>query len=464
MTSLYGQEKQTNLTTLTQNDSSLATEQGTSSGKHIRSLDKMASQRSNSFFRPSAAFIDNLSGKQGNEKVLSHPLVRENTSLSNRAGEGCLNSEFGQYPEETYVPSCIGIIERITTIGWAGEYSKVQVSAGTAYIFSSSMATDFITIADEEGAFVFATGTGAVSWTSPNDQVIRFYNHADEECSSEEVSRTRGVQCGEIPVYDPCAPVFKGGDDIGIGFSNGFVAANDINVLANKQFSVKKIILEVATFKGDPTTFTVAFHEGEAGVETQYGKAFENLVPTSIINTGLFGLISKYKVELTLPTPLILPGTAQADKKYWVSVASEFSTTGDFTYWLGSDYSSTNTLPMWQLPIAEGSVWKQYVDDSGNTFEGIMSIEGDCEELLGVSDVKSSDFKFYPNPVKDILTFSTKKSVENVSIFNLAGQQVLKETKVNNGQININSLVPGIYLFKVRLSEGKVETFKIIKE
>jgi|GEM_PF-2631607 len=39
-----------------------------------------------------------------------------------------------------------------------------------------------------------------------------------------------------------------------------------------------------------------------------------------------------------------------------------------------------------------------------------------------------------PNPVKDILNISTKKSIENVEAFNLAGQKVLNNTKVSNGQ------------------------------
>lgn len=34
----------------------------------------------------------------------------ETTSIAYRGGEGCLTSEFGQYPEGNFTPSCVGIV------------------------------------------------------------------------------------------------------------------------------------------------------------------------------------------------------------------------------------------------------------------------------------------------------------------------------------------------------------------
>lgn len=122
--------------------------------------------------------------------------------------DGCLDAEYGQYPITTFEPFCIGIAEDITTIGWAGEYSKVLVTNGMEYVFSSSVSTDYITIGDSNGTQVLAYGTGSVTWTSNFNGVIRFYTHLNSSCaSSNTTSRARMVQCGDIipiPENDEC--------------------------------------------------------------------------------------------------------------------------------------------------------------------------------------------------------------------------------------------------------------------
>ena len=76
----------------------------------------------------------------------------------------------------------------------------------------------------------------------------------------------------------------------------------------------------------------------------------------------------------------------------------------------------------------------------------------------------SFDFAYYPNPVKDVLYITSNKTVENVSVYNLAGQQVMASAKVENGQINVSSLSTGVYVFRATLQGGAIETFKIIKK
>ena len=51
--------------------------------------------------------------------------------------DGCLDAPNGQYPSATFTPTCVGAPEEITSLGWTGEFSKVNLTAGTEYIFSS---------------------------------------------------------------------------------------------------------------------------------------------------------------------------------------------------------------------------------------------------------------------------------------------------------------------------------------
>lgn len=83
--------------------------------------------------------------------------------------------------------------------------------------------------------------------------------------------------------------------------------------------------------------------------------------------------------------------------------------------------------------------------------------------VMGVSELNNSDLTLYPNPVKDILNFNSKTQIQNISAYNLAGQQLIN-TKATNGQLNVASLAPGVYVFKITLEGGKVETQKIIKK
>lgn len=107
-----------------------------------------------------------------------------------------------------------------------------------------------------------------------------------------------------------------------------------------------------------------------------------------------------------------------------------------------------NYIAGWTSGVAFMALgWAVYLDDA----------------VLGISDLTSSDFSYYPNPAKDILNLNTNRPIQNVSIYNLAGQQVTQKTTISNNQINISSLTSGVYVLHVTLDKGETKTFKIIK-
>jgi len=118
----------------------------------------------------------------------------------NEPAEGCLviTSAFPQWPTATFTPQCIGAQERIDEECETGEYSKVQLTAGSEYTFSSSVGTDYVTISDEDGEVVFAYGTSSVTWTPNANQIVRFYLHLDDQCASSTDRRARIVQCSTV--------------------------------------------------------------------------------------------------------------------------------------------------------------------------------------------------------------------------------------------------------------------------
>ena len=80
---------------------------------------------------------------------------------------------------------------------------------------------------------------------------------------------------------------------------------------------------------------------------------------------------------------------------------------------------------------------------------------------LAVSDVNKVAIKYYPNPVKDILTISSNEKISSISIFSVAGQLI--KTNKDASTIDMSGLSTGIYLIKSNIG-SETQTFKVIKK
>lgn len=152
----------------------------------------------------------------------------------------------------------------------------------------------------------------------------------------------------------------------------------------------------------------------------------------------------KYTVKFDEPVNL------SANTKYWMEVVTDATyleaTTASV---LGSHIAFTNS-------DIQG-IWKD-----SQIYEGVYKIL--CSENLGLSDSQLFDFSYYPNPVKDILNIKTKADVKSVSVYNIAGQEVISNAKLSKGQLNISRLPIGTYVVKANFADGKTKNFKIIKK
>ena len=73
-----------------------------------------------------------------------------------------------------------------------------------------------------------------------------------------------------------------------------------------------------------------------------------------------------------------------------------------------------------------------------------------------------NSFKFYPNPVKDILNIDFNTDNTLCEIFDMQGKMVLKLAS-GNTQFNVSNLPKGFYILKITDSEQTL-TYKIVKE
>jgi alpha-tubulin suppressor-like RCC1 family protein len=108
----------------------------------------------------------------------------------------CNGAVFGLYPDATFTPVCTGNTELVNADAWAGEFTNVNIQSNKQYTFTSSIATDYITITNAAGTTVFASGVTPVVWNSEaNTGLIRYHLNTNVNCGTQGSSRTRSIKC-----------------------------------------------------------------------------------------------------------------------------------------------------------------------------------------------------------------------------------------------------------------------------
>lgn len=383
------------------------------------------------------------------------------SDLALATSEGCLDSPFDAYPIDIYTPSCVGVTEIITTGAYAGQYSSIAVTAGSEYVFSSSIESDFITVGNEAGTLVLAHGEGSVTWTSETNQVIRFYTHTDAYCNGVNIFRERKVLCGEAapPPTDPDFDCFQGDGLVALGDENAFSISSgppyrtvdDFIVEEGTTFNLQQVRLNVVAFAPVFEIHFVIYSDDNGTPTNDVVATTEYIVPTSQILRGYNDIgFPIYEVTADLTEPIEFEAGT-----YWLLPQADGVGGGD-SYWgmtsLGSNggytYSSEGEGP--------------WVSDERN-YNAVFFVAGECNDL-GVSDLNAFDFNYYPNPVNDVLNLSSKITIKEVSAFNVAGQKMFNLSNIKSGKVDVSKLNAGTYFFKVKLENGQVETFKVLKK
>lgn len=102
----------------------------------------------------------------------------------------------------------------------------------------------------------------------------------------------------------------------------------------------------------------------------------------------------------------------------------------------------------------------EYSNDNAGGF-GISAYDAS----LSNNSFDSSNFKFYPNPVKNVLNLSYSQEITTVEVFNMVGQKVSSNTLgATTGQVDMSQLSNGVYLVKIVTANNQSETIRVIKE
>jgi hypothetical protein len=113
-----------------------------------------------------------------------------------------------------------------------------------------------------------------------------------------------------------------------------------------------------------------------------------------------------------------------------------------------------NTTYFWRIDavncfgITEGPVWSFTTDSQ-----------------LSITDNNIETFSVYPNPTSGILNIKSNEDVDNVTVYNLLGQNVASfdKNQIIDSSVNLSELSKGLYLVKIT-SGDKSQTIRVTKD
>lgn len=397
------------------------------------------------------------------------------------AATGCLTAPNGQYPTATFTPNCNGAAQNITAVAWTGEYSKVNLQAGVQYTFGVSNQAYYITISDENGTEVLAGGTGSVTFTPATAGVYRFYSHLDADCGSSNVAHARTIMCGTPPPppvepeYGCEAQTYNAGEpSLANNTANGtapvvYAVANDFFVPANTNvFTFNTLKAHMVPLQGQAdltgSTYDIVIMEDNNKAPGTVLHTLSGISATSVTSLpDTFAGYATFEVTFDMGG-YELNGDLTEAKRYWVSIHTN-SAANSGVFWIGYNHTPTFNTQYNFISQDGGATFAPITStDVPNTnFDSFMTVDATCTQL-GINEVNNKKVSFYPNPVKDILTVTSKQKIETVHVYNVAGQKMNISSKLNNNQIDMSKLAPGVYIISTITADGQNESFKVIKK
>ena len=74
---------------------------------------------------------------------------------------------------------------------------------------------------------------------------------------------------------------------------------------------------------------------------------------------------------------------------------------------------------------------------------------------------KQNNFSVSPNPASEYVRITNVENIKRIELYSIAGNLVLQVLPIE--QLNISSLIPGIYMIKILSKNGTSEVYKLLK-
>lgn len=441
----------------------------------------------------------------------------------------------GTYEYVTVTSLNDGSVQVQTGCNWSGDWNNiVGLTIGDDYVFSSEVATDYITFTDDSNT-VIAYGITPLVINSITVSSGRFHIYSDNTCTGGSTCRETYIQCSSctpppvpncaetpitpadgsitVPAYDLftlswTAPssgptptsynIYVGsmpdGSDLAL-FTN--IATTSIDVYVGAPNTTLYWMVLPLNDTSEATGCALWGFTTDAGPSapandnlcnatpltmntTSAGNAYYDVLATaetgevegSCFNGGIdgsvwFSFVAPASGAVEISTNVA--GGTQNDTEMAVYPApSNCSDASSLGTELGcnQDIDTSNYLSTINLTgLTGGTTYYIQVDRWGGNDPGYFGIS--IYDVLAAESMEianNSLFNYYPNPVTNVLTLKAQNNIQNIAVYNMLGQEVLKSNpNTVENELNMSMLTAGAYFVNVTVN-NITKTVKIIKE
>lgn len=138
---------------------------------------------------------------------------------------------------------------------------------------------------------------------------------------------------------------------------------------------------------------------------------------------------------------------------------------GAFTNIGCADSGNPEEIALTGLNVGETYYFRVYQYGTGSTLGDNFDAKVWSTQALSTEDFdKEAAFTYYPNPVNNNLNLSSQKEINNVSVYNMVGQEVYSSTpNTMTDVVDMSGLQAGAYFVKVTVGNA-TKTVKVIKK
>lgn len=115
--------------------------------------------------------------------------------------------------------------------------------------------------------------------------------------------------------------------------------------------------------------------------------------------------------------------------------------------------------------VNEGETYYVQVAGYGTGDQGTFCLDISTNQTLSINNIEDNNaFEYYPNPVNNKLNLRAQNNIQNVSVYNMLGQEVIRTSpNLASSDVDMSALQAGAYFVQVTI-ENKTETIRIIKK